>query len=178
MLGLIPFTGFAAFLAVYGPDIGLEKTAPVFFAYAGMVLTIRIFGAKLPDRLGWRRASTIALAAVGTGVLVLALWASVAAVWIATGCLAIGMSLLYPALFSAALETVPDHERSQAVGTFSLFFDLSQGVGAPLLGVIVALTNERGAFAVSALIAASGFWAQLRLRRAHRAPEVVVVAGS
>ena len=176
MLGLIPFTGFAAFLAVYGPDIGLDDTAPVFFAYAGMVLVIRIFGAKLPDRLGWRLASTIALTAVASGALVLALWASVAAVWVAAGCLAIGMSLLYPALFSAALEDVPDHERSQAVGTFSLFFDLSQGVGAPLLGVVVALSGERAAFAVSALIAGAGFWAQHRLRRAHAATDAVTAA--
>ena len=86
----------------------------------------------------------------------LALWASVAAVWIAAGCLGLGMSLLYPALFSAALEDVPDHERSQAVGTFSLFFDLSQGIGAPLLGVVVALSGERGAFLAAALIAGAG----------------------
>ena len=176
MLGLIPFTGFAAFLAIYGPDIGLDDTAPVFFFYAGAVLLIRIFGAKLPDRLGWRLASTIALTAVGTGALVLALWASVAAVWVAAACLALGMSLLYPALFSAALDHVPDHERSQAVGTFSLFFDLSQGVGAPLLGVVVALTGERVAFAVAALIAGAGFWAQHRLRRAHRATEAVAAS--
>jgi MFS family permease len=85
----------------------------------------------------------------------------------------VGMSLLYPALFSAALEGVPDHERSQAVGTFSLFFDLSQGVGAPLLGVVVALSSERGAFAVSALVAGAGFWAQHRLRsRQVRGPEL------
>jgi MFS family permease len=167
MLGLIPFTGFAAFLAVYGPDIGLDDTGPVFFAYAGMILAIRLLGAKLPDRLGWQRASTIALASVGIGAATVAAWESVAAVWIATVCLGLGMSLLYPALFSAALEDVPDDERSQAVGTFSLFFDLSQGVGAPALGLIVALTSERGAFAASALVAASGFWAQQRLRRAH-----------
>lgn len=164
MLGLIPFTGFAAFLAVYGPDIGLENTGPVFFAYAGMVLAIRLFGAKLPDRLGWQRASTLALAAVGFGALIVAVWASVAAVWIAAAALGAGMSLLYPALFSAALDGVPDHERSQAVGTFSLFFDLSQGIGAPLLGLVVALSSERGAFAVAAVAAGAGFWAQRRLQ--------------
>ena len=167
LLGLIPFTGFAAFLAVYGPDIGLEDTGPVFFAYAGMILAIRLLGAKLPDRLGWERASTIALTSVAVGAAAIAVWESVAAVWVATLCLGIGMSLLYPALFSAALEDVPDDERSQAVGTFSLFFDLSQGVGAPALGLIVALSSERGAFAASALVAASGFWAQQRLRRSH-----------
>src|SRR3546814_1323436 len=31
LLGLIPFTGFAAFLAVYGPEIGLHDTGAVFF---------------------------------------------------------------------------------------------------------------------------------------------------
>jgi len=170
MLGLIPFTGFAAFLAIYGPDVGLEDTAPVFFAYAGVVLAIRIFGAKLPDRLGWRRASSVALAAVVTGALVVALWASVAAVWIAAACLAVGMSLLYPALFSAALQDVPDNERSQAVGTFSLFFDLAQGVGAPILGLVVALSSERGAFAVAAAAAGAGFWAQHRLHTRTATP--------
>lgn len=176
MLGLIPFTAFATFLAVYGPDIGLHDTAPVFFAYAGMVLAIRLVGAKLPDRLGWRRASTLALTSVGTGALVLGLWGSVAAVWVAAGCLGVGMSLLYPALFSAALEGVPDHERSQAVGTFSLFFDLSQGVGAPLLGVVVALSGERGAFLVAALVAGLGFWGQHRLRRANDATAAAAIA--
>jgi MFS family permease len=176
MLGLIPFTGFAAFLAIYGPDIGLADTGPVFFAYAGMVLAIRIFGAKLPDRLGWQRASTIALAAVGVGAATMALWASVAAVWVAAGLLGVGMSLLYPALFSAALEGVPDHERSQAVGTFSLFFDLSQGVGAPLLGLVVTLSSHRGAFAASALIAGAGFAAQHRLRGQLRTAAAVAPA--
>ncbi len=169
MLGLIPFTGFAAFLAVYGPDVGLRDTGPVFFAYAGMVLAIRIFGAKLPDRLGWRRASTIALLSVGAAAAVLAAWAAIPAIWIAAAALGLGMALLYPALFSAALEGVPDHERSQAVGTFSLFFDLSQGIGAPVLGLVVALSSERWAFAVAALIAGTGFWAQKRLTTVQRA---------
>jgi len=165
MLGLMPFTGFAAFLAIYGPDVGLADTGPVFFAYAGLVLVIRIFGAKLPDRLGWQHASTVALCSVGVGGVLIAVWPSVVAVWLAAAALAVGMSLLYPALFSAALDGVPDNERSQAVGTFSLFFDLSQGLGAPLLGLVVALSSERGAFAVSAAVAAAGFWAQQRLRR-------------
>ena len=34
-----------------------------------------------------------------------------------------------------------------------------------MLGVVVALTSERGAFAVAALAAGAGFWAQHRLRQ-------------
>jgi hypothetical protein len=61
LLGLIPFTGFAAFLALYGEQVGVDDVGPVFALYAGTVLVIRIFGARLPDLLGWRRASTLAL---------------------------------------------------------------------------------------------------------------------
>ena len=146
LLGMVPFAGFSAFIALYGEKIGLHDVGPVFFAYAGTVLLIRVFGARLPDRLGWRRASSIALASVGGAGLVLALWASVASVWIAAVAMGVGMSLLFPALFSAAVAGVPEDQRSQAVGTFSLFFDLANGLGAPVLGLVVVLSSYRGAF--------------------------------
>ena len=164
LLGLIPFTGFAAFVAVYGEEIGVDDVAPIFAAYAGAVLLIRVFGARLPDKLGWRVASSVSLVAVATGGAVIALWADPVALWIAAFFFAIGMSLLFPALFAAVVAQVPEHERSQAVGTFSLFFDLAQGLGAPALGVVVALTSHRGAFAVSAIVASCGFFAIRALR--------------
>lgn len=165
LLGLVPFAGFAAFISLYGEEIGLDDVGPIFFAYAGTVLLIRVVGARLPDRLGWRRASSVALASVGGGALVLAAWSSVASVWIAAFAMAVGMSLLFPALFSAAVAGVPEDQRSQAVGTFSLFFDLANGLGAPVLGLVVALTSYRGAFFVSAVVAACGVFAQMSLSR-------------
>jgi MFS family permease len=165
LLGLVPFVGFGAFIELYGEGIGLEDVGPVFAAYAVAVLLIRVVGARLPDRLGWRVASTIALVSVGSGALLLAAWASVAAVWLSAACFAVGMSLLFPALFSAAVAGVPEEQRSQAVGTFSLFFDLANGLGAPLLGAVVALSSYRGAFLAAAVIAACGWFAQLSLSR-------------
>jgi MFS family permease len=169
LLGLIPFTGYAAFLALYGESIGLQDVGPVFFGYAGAVLLIRMLGARLPDRLGWRVASSIALVSLVVAALLTAAWASSAAVWIAAGFYAVGMSLLFPALFSAVVADVPEDQRSQAVGTFSLFFDLANGLGAPFLGLVVALSSYRGAFFASAVIAAFGFLAQVRLSARQRA---------
>ncbi len=162
-LGLLPFVGFSSFIALYGDEVGLDDIGPVFFAYAGLVLVIRIVGARLPDRLGWHRASTAALTALVAGGVVLGLWHSAAGVWVATVALAVGMSLLFPALFSLAVTRAPEEERSQAVGTFSVFFDLASGVGAPLLGIVVTLSSEQGAFLVSGLVAAIGFYAISRL---------------
>lgn len=174
-LGLMPFTAFSAFLAIYGQRIGFDGVGPVFAVYAGCVVLIRIFGARLPDRLGWRVASVVALGMATAAGLLFAVWASVAGVYIAAVALSIGQSLLFPALFSAVVNEAPDDERSHAVGTFSVFFDLSGGLGAPLLGLVVSLSSERGAFAVAALLSASGFVA-LRTLRASEARRIATAA--
>jgi MFS family permease len=133
-----------------------------------LVLAVRIFGARIPDALGPVRTSSIALAAIALGTGCIAAFATVTGLWVGTVLLAVGMSLLFPALFTVAVNNAPDDERSHAVGSFSLFFDLSQGLGAPLLGVIVSLTGaERPAFLAGAVVAAVGLvLSNTRLRAA------------
>ena len=155
-LGLLPFVGFSAFLSLYGPEVQVDDVAPFFVLYGGLVLVIRIVGARLPDQLGWRRASTAALVVLGGAGVLLGVWASSAGVWVATFFLALGMSLLFPALFSSMVASVPASERGQAVGTFSVFFDLASGIGPPVLGLVVSLVSYRAAFAVAGLCALGG----------------------
>ena len=165
-LGLIPFTAFAAFVPLYAEGIGLESVGGVLGLYAGLVLVIRIVGARLPDRLGWRKGSAGALCGVTVGILLMAAWGSVASIWLAAIPLGIGMSLMYPSLFTAVMGAAPEEERSHAVGTFSVFFDLSQGLGATMIGVVVAIFggNERAGFAAAGVLAFGGLVAQTLLR--------------
>ena len=155
-LGLLPFVGFSAFLSLYGPEVQVDDVAPFFVLYGGLVLVIRIVGARLPDQLGWRRASTAALVVLGGAGVLLGVWASSVGVWVATFFLALGMSLLFPALFSSMVASVPASERGQAVGTFSVFFDLASGIGPPVLGLVVSLVSYRAAFAAAGLCALAG----------------------
>ena len=166
LLGLFGFTAFGAFVPLYVDEIGLDDAAPFFFTYGAIVLVVRIFGARLPDRLGAVRTSSIALVAISAGIGVVALVPSATGLWVGTISLAIGMSLLFPALFTVAVNNAPPDERSHAVGTFTLFFDLSQGLGAPLLGVIVSVTGaERPAFLAAAAVGLVGLvLANTRLR--------------
>jgi MFS family permease len=151
-LGAAGYAGFASFVPLYVDEIGLDGAGPAFFEYGLIVLAVRIFASRLPDVLGTRRGPLLALALQGTGLLLMGLWASPAGLYTSTAVYAAGVSLLYPALFPAVVDGAPDAERSQAIATFTLFFDISQGFGAPLLGVIVTLTQNRGAFiAASAL---------------------------
>jgi MFS family permease len=166
-LGLLPFVGFSAFLSLYGPEVQVDDVAPFFVLYGGLVLVIRVVGARLPDQLGWRRASTLALGVLGAAGLLLGVWSSSAGVWAATFGLALGMSLLFPALFSSMVAAVPASERGQAVGTFSVFFDLASGIGPPVLGLVVTLGSYQAAFAASGLLALVGLAMLPRLAAAR-----------
>ena len=80
--------------------------------------------------------------------------------------------IVFPALFTLAVNNAPAAERSHAVGTFSLFFDLSQGLGAPVLGILVTIFDaERAAFVGGAVMAVGGLvLANTRLRASVSGP--------
>jgi MFS family permease len=155
-LGLIGLAGFTAFVPLYVRELDLGGADWIFLLYGGLILCVRIVGARLPDILGGRVAATIALSCGAAGLTLMAGWRSVAGLVLGTAVFAAGMSLLYPALMLLALTAVPEHERGSVVGTFSSFFDLSQGLGALILGGVAALAGYRGAFAGGAVAAAAG----------------------
>jgi MFS family permease len=155
-LGLIPLAGFTAFMPLYADhDLGVSSGG-VFVLYGTVVLAVRIFGARLPDRMGGRRAGTLALVLSALGVAIIAIWATLAGLLVGTVVFAVGMSFMYPALLLLALNSVADSERGAVVGTVSSFFDASQGIGALACGAVVAITSYRGSFLVGIVTAIVG----------------------
>jgi MFS family permease len=155
-LGLIPLAGFAAFLPLYVDERLDVEAGPIFLLYGVLILGVRIFGARLPDRLGGRRAGSIALVFAAAGIGIIAAWATLVGLIVGTVVLAIGMSFMYPALLLLALQRASDDERSSVVATVSSFFDLSQGFGAFICGAVAAMTGNRGAFATGVFAAVAG----------------------
>lgn len=154
--GLIALAAFTAFVPLYVDDVGLASADVVFLLYGGLVLVVRIFGARIPDTLGGRRSGVLALAATTAGMGVMALWGTAAGLLVGTVFFAAGASLLYPALLLLALGGAPESERGSVVGTFSSFFDLSQGLGSLIVGLVAAGAGYRGAFGAGAVFAAVG----------------------
>lgn len=155
-LGLIGLAGFATFVPLYARDVGLADARYVFLLYGGLILAVRVLGARLPDVLGSRRGGSLALGTGAAGLAVMAAWPSAVGLVAGTAVFAVGMSLLYPALTTLALDGVPDRERASAMGTVSTFFDLSQGVGPFALGAVVGLASYRVMFGVSAAFSILG----------------------
>ena len=155
-LSTTAFAGFSAFVPLYVTQVGLESSGLVFAEYAFAVLAVRIFGARLPDRLGSIRGASIAMALQAAGLMMMCAWNTATGLYVSTFVYSMGVSLLYPSLFPLVVDNAPESERSQAIATFTLFFDVSQGLGAFVLGIVVTLSSERWAFGVAGVLSLIG----------------------
>ena len=176
-LGIMGFIGFNTFVPLYGEEIGLADVATVFLLYSAVVILIRGFGAQLPDRLGPAVTGTVALVASAVGLGLVAVTASAGGLYVGTAVLAVGSSLLYPALMAAAVNAVSDDERSTVVATFTMFFEIASAMGGVILGVVAATSSYDGAFLAGALFALAGL-VLLHVRLLPRLRAAAVPVGS
>ncbi len=153
---LAGYTAFAAFMPEYAKTVGLSGSEWVFATYSVTCLVLRLVGAKVPERIGLARATSIALAGLVAGLATLAAVPGVAGVFIATVLIAIGVSFNYPSLMAIAVNSVPERERIRVISTFTMFFEVGTVIGALLLGSLAAVTSKRTGFAGGAVLAMVG----------------------
>jgi MFS family permease len=151
MLGVVGLAAFQTFAALYADDLG-TKAGPVFGLYSVIVLAMRLFGAGVADRYGARRVAGIGLTVEAVALVIIAAWSTPVGLYVGAVLLALGFAPVYPALLSLVVDVAPDDERTSAMSTFSLFFDLATGLGLPVLGVVAAAGGERSTFAVAAAL--------------------------
>jgi len=184
--GLVPGTilatsvwglaGFNTFVPLYALDLGLDGSRAVFVAYALIVMSLRLFGARIPDRLGTRRTGRTALACSAVGLAAMALWSTPSGLFAGTILFALGQALAFPTLMSMAVSSAPLAERAEVVGTFTAFFDLAMGAGALSLGAVARVFGYDGVFVAAALVAVGGLLLMVgyaRRAEVRREPERV-----
>jgi predicted MFS family arabinose efflux permease len=177
-LGTIGLAGYQAFVPLYVSSVGLSGARYVLLVYGLTALVLRLAGARLPDRLGALRMASVALLCSITGLLTIAAFPSKLGLFVGTIIFAGSGAYLFPATLSLAASRAPVAERGAVLGTFTAFFDISQGLGALALGGVVALSSYRLAFASGALASiAAIILAQLMLRASlgRRHAEAVAV---
>lgn len=148
--------GFNTFVPLYAIQIGMSGSRAVFFTFSAIVLSIRLFGARLPDVLGPQRAASAALVMNSLGLIIAGGWATELGLFAGTFVFAIGQALAFPALMTLAVSGSAASERGSVVGTFTAFFDLAFGLGAFTLGIVAGLVGYRGAFFFAALVSVAG----------------------
>lgn len=160
--------GLLAFTPLYARDLGLPGSGYLLFGFAGIVVLIRAFGARLPDRLGSSRATVAALTLATTGLATIGLWRAPGGLITGTVVLAVGVALATPAIMMLAMEGTPANERGAVSGTLGMSLDLGLGLGPISLGAVAVVTGRGPAFLVAAGVAALGLILAVTSAR-HRA---------
>ncbi|HYP24611.1 MAG TPA: MFS transporter, partial [Actinomycetota bacterium] len=92
--------GFSTFVPLYARELGLSGSSYVFATYSGLVLALRLFGAQIPDRLGTRLTSRLALSASALGMAVMGMVESPVGLFAGGAIFGVGQALAFPALMS------------------------------------------------------------------------------
>ena len=154
--GLFGYAGFVSFVALYADGIDLPGAGWVFTTYAVLIMCFRLAGARVPDRVGAARVAAASLVALGLGLLVVSSWASVFALYGGVVIFSLGMAMNFPSLLALVVNRAGAADRAFAVASISVFFDLAFAGGAVVMGIVVALSSERWAFAFGGVCALLG----------------------
>jgi MFS family permease len=156
--GVAAFAAFGAFLPEYSRSVGLSSSGGLFAVYALMSLLVRVFGAKLPERLGPRRAVTLALSNIMAGLAILALIPEVPALWAASVFMGLGVAFNYPSLMALTVNRASDRDRAMVVSSLTMFFEVGSAVGGLVIGALAQMVGKQYGFLGGVVSCALGLW--------------------
>ena len=161
------YAAVATFIVLHLEARGVGHGATVFGAFAAMIVLTRLVIGDLPDRVGATPVAVAATLGEAAGLVLIAVAQSLPVALLGGMAMGAAFSLLNPSLMLIALGRVSESARGAAMGTYTAFFDAGVGLGAPLAGLVAALSNYEGAFFFAAAV--SGCSALLILASRRRA---------
>lgn len=171
-LATIGYAALAAFVVLHLDERGIGHGAEVFTAFAFTVVGTRILAGGLPDRLGAARCAAGAAAVEAVGLITIGVAQGPVAAFAGAIAMGAAFSTIFPSLALLVINRVAEDRRGIAMGTFTAFFDVGVGLGAPLAGIAAAVGGYGLSFFVAAVAALAAMAVALRLGRliGHVAP--------
>jgi MFS family permease len=150
-LGSVGFGAVTTFAALLFADRGWAHGWLAYTAYAVAFIVARVFFSHAADRFGGAKVALICVVieTAGQALMWLAVRSELALLGAAlTG---FGFSLVYPGFGVEAVRRVPAQSRGLAMGAYTAFLDLAQGVASPALGLVAKGAGLNLVFLVSAV---------------------------
>jgi MFS family permease len=150
-LGSVGFGAVTTFAALLFADRGWAHGWLAYSAYAVAFILARLFFSHAADRVGGAKVALICvlIEAVGQALIWLAARPELALAGAAlTG---FGFSLVYPGFGVEAVRRVPAQSRGLAMGAYTGFLDLAQGLASPALGLVAKAAGLNVVFLASAV---------------------------
>jgi MFS family permease len=151
-LTVVGYATLAAFIVLHLEDRGIGHGALVFTAFATTVVLMRILGGWIPDRIGGARAAAGAALVQAGGLATIGVAETLTVALVGAVAMGAAFALLFPSLALLVLEQVGEDRRGAAMGTFTAFFDVGVGLGAPLAGAVAAFAGYGAAFGLAAAL--------------------------
>jgi MFS family permease len=164
-LASVGYAAMASFIVLRLQADGDSHGAIAFTVFAATVVLTRLLAGDLPDRIGPLRCAAGAAAVESLGLALIALATSLPMAIVGSAAMGTAFSLLYPSLSLVVVNQVPEGRRGAALGTFTGFFDLGVGLGAPLAGIAAAVGGYPAAFWLASACALGTLSVALALRR-------------
>jgi MFS family permease len=132
----LAMASYFAFLEPFARSRGFQRAGLFFVCYSLAAVLLRVFGRALPDRLGPRRVLVPALALLTCGVYFVSAFHSLPILGLAGLLCGLGHGYLFPILSGLAIEGTDRHSRGSAMSVYTAVFDLGQMIGPPALGLL------------------------------------------
>ena len=156
LCGLWGMAAFLTFLPLHATALGLGGAGPALAVFGAVVIAVRLFGAKLPDRVGAVPLTATALGFTAVGSAIIALVGGLPGLLVGSAVLGVGVAMTMPAVLTLAISRAPATERGSVVGTASLFLDLAFGLAPVFLAPIAAGAGYPAIFLASSVVAVLG----------------------
>jgi MFS family permease len=153
---VVGFAAMQSFMILMLGRRGIGHGPAIFTIFAASVAVSRLAISGLPDRIGAATSATIAALVHAAGLALLAVADNLGVAVVAVIVMGAGYSALFPSLALMVVERNDESRRGATIGVFTAFVDAGMGVGAPLAGVIAALSGYGGMFVASAALATVG----------------------
>ena len=150
-LGSVGFGAVTTFVALLFAIRGWPNGWLAYTTYAVAFILARVFFSHLADAIGGAKVALVCalIEAVGQALIWLAVRPEMALAGAAlTG---FGFSLVYPGFGVEAVRRVPAQSRGLAMGAYTAFLDLAQGLASPALGLIATGARLNVLFLASAI---------------------------
>jgi predicted MFS family arabinose efflux permease len=169
-LATVAFSGlvavFMTFATVAAERRGVDKPSSLWLGYAVGAVTVRLFGARLPDRVGPSKLVPPALGLYAGAMWLVGSAQSFNAFLVAALLAGIGHGYCFPVLSSQVVTRSPATFRGSAMAFFTALWGLSELVLSPAFGAVADATSDATMFhsaSIAGLVALC-VWAALELR--------------
>src|SRR5439155_609062 len=131
-------------------DLHIARAAPFFAAYASTTIALRVFGRRLPDRMGAHPIAVPSFGVFALGLAALCLLPQRGVLVAAGMACGAGHGSLFPVLNGLAVTRTPARFHGTVVSLYTAALDGGAVLGTPLCGVIAHAAGYRAMFAVMA----------------------------